>query len=481
MAARHHQSENARSSPHLHLALAAMSLGFVVVQLDVSVVNVALERLGVAFGSGVSGLQWVVNAYTMAFAALLLTAGALGDRFGSRRVFIAGFVLFTSASLACGLAPSLGTLIVARAIQGVGAATLVPSSLALLNHSFTDSADRARAVGIWTGAGGLAVAAGPLIGGVLVGSLGWRSIFLVNIPIGAIGVWLAIRYVEESPRVASRGIDLSGQLLAIVALCALAGAIIEAGPLHWSSHWVWGGLAVAVVAAAAFVAAEARSRNPMLPLALFADRRVGITVFIGLLINFAFYGLIFVMSLYFQQVQGYTPFRTGLAFLPLTALVTVVNVISGRLTANLGPRAPLTAGLFIGAMGMLTLLPVRAGSRYATIVAQLILAGAGLALAIPPMTTALLSSVERGRAGIASGVLNASRQLGGVLGVAVFGLLVASGGGTQRATRAAAFVHGLRESLVIAGGALLVGWVIGLVTLPRKKAGRRATGASKAA
>src|SRR5665213_154262 len=235
------------------LTLAGMSLGYGVVQLDVTIVNTALNSIGTSLGGGVSELQWIVSTYTIAFAALILTAGALGDRIGAKKVFMAGFAIFTAASLACALAPTAVTLIAARAVQGMGAAILVPNSLALLNHVCPDGKDRGWAVGIWAAGASFALTAGPLAGGSLIALVGWRSIFLVNLPIGLAGLWLTWRYADETPRSPGRKLDLAGQATAIGALGCLAGAIIEGGALGWSNCWVLGGFAAAAAFAALFI------------------------------------------------------------------------------------------------------------------------------------------------------------------------------------------------------------------------------------
>src|SRR5579863_5369345 len=240
------------------LTLFAMSLGYGVVQLDVTIVNTALDRIGTSLGGGVSELQWVVNAYTIAFAAFILTAGALGDRIGAKRVFMAGFAIFTSASLACALAPNSLVLIAARAAQGLGAAVLVPNSLALLNHAYPDQKARGRAVGIWAAGASVALTAGPLAGGALIALVGWRSIFLVNVPIGIAGLWLSFRYATETTRNRQREVDLPGQVLAIAALGCLAGTIIEGGTLGLRNAWVIAGVIGSVLLAAAFIVQEQR-------------------------------------------------------------------------------------------------------------------------------------------------------------------------------------------------------------------------------
>src|SRR6185437_14442557 len=285
------RAKPARSGLSTSLTLAAMSLGYGVVQLDVTIVNTALGSIGTSLGGGVSELQWVVSAYTIAFAAFILTAGALGDRIGAKRVFIAGFAIFTAASVACALSPNAMILIAARAVQGFGAAILVPNSLALLSHAYPEDKSRGRAVAIWAAGASLALTAGPLVGGGLIALVGWRSIFLVNLPIGLAGLWLSWRYSSETTRSPQREIDLPGQLAAIAALGCLAGAIIEGGSLGWSNPFVIAGFVAALVLAILFVLQERRASQPMLPLSLFGQRMFALTSMVGLLVNVAFYGL----------------------------------------------------------------------------------------------------------------------------------------------------------------------------------------------
>ena len=277
--------------------LVAASLGFVVVLLDVSVVNVALDALLREFRTDVAGLQWVVNAYTLVFAALLLSSGALGDRFGPRRIYLGGLALFTVASVACGAAPGLGTLVAARLLQGVGAALLVPNSLLMLQRTFSDPAERSRAIGWWGAIGGIAMAAGPVLGGVLIAHGGWRSIFLINLPIGLLAGALTVRHVPADGPGHARRLDGPGQLAAVLALAALTATLVEAGRLGWTSAWVAGGLLLALAAGGAFVWIEARSAAPMLPLGLLRIRAFAIASLCGVVVNFGYYGLVFVFSL----------------------------------------------------------------------------------------------------------------------------------------------------------------------------------------
>ncbi|HEY2520785.1 MAG TPA: MFS transporter [Streptosporangiaceae bacterium] len=423
-------------------ALVATSLGFAVVQLDVSVVNVAIKPIGADLGGGVTGLQWVVGAYTLAFAALILSAGALGDRIGARRMFVAGFALFTLASVACGLAPGLGVLIAARVIQGVGAAVLVPCSLSLLNHTYRDPRARGRAIGLWAAGASVALSAGPLLGGILTSALGWRSIFFINLPLGLAGILLTLRFASETPRAADRGVDLPGQLAAIVTLVALAGAMILAGQRGFADDLVLTGFAVAAVGLTAFVLIEAHRRRPMLPLELFRSRTFAASSAIGLIINVAFYGLIFVLSLYFQTTRHYSVLLTGLAFAPTTVAVGAANLLASRVARTIGLRTTLAAAALLTAAGLAGLLVAGSGTEYPVIVGQLVAVGFGLGVIVPLITSALLGSVDRGHSGVASGTLNTARQTGSVIGVGLFGSLAAGD-----------LVHGLHLALII-GAAL---------------------------
>jgi len=428
------------------LTLAGMSLGYGVVQLDLTIVNTALNAIGLSLGGGVSKLQWVVSAYTIAFAAFILTAGALGDRIGAKRIFMAGFAIFTAASVACALAPNAAFLIAARCVQGLAAAILVPNSLALLSHAYPDEKARGRAVGIWAAGASLALTAGPFVGGGLITLVGWRSIFLVNLPIGLAGLWLAWRFAGETTRSPGREIDLPGQITAIAALGFLAGAIIEGGSLGWRNPFVIAGFAAFAISAALFLWREARAPQPMLPLSLFRHRMFALTSLIGLLVNVAIYGLIFVLSLYFQQINGLSPFATGLAFVPMMGAVLPVNLIAPRIAERIGAPATIAAGAVLSAVGCLAALGVDANTSYWAICMQLIAMSTGLGLLVPPLTSTLLGSVEKSRSGIAAGVLNATRQTGSVLGVALFGSLVG---------QSSAFMTGLHASLTISAGVLL--------------------------
>ena len=299
----------------------ATSFGFVVVQLDVTIVNVALQRISTDLHASMAALQWVVDAYALVFAVLLLSAGVLGDRFGGKRTFSFGFFVFALASLGCGIAPNALFLIPARALQGVGAALLVPSSLALLNHACEDDArKRAHAIALWTASGGVAIAAGPVVGGFLLSGFGWRSIFLVNLPVCLVGFALTHLFASETKHHGSaKHLDLSGQFLAILSLSGLTAAVIESRPLGFGNPLVIAGFILALLGGVLLMVHERRIASPMLPLEFFTRSRFSSAVIFGVLVNSTYYGIIFVLSFYLQRARGYSTIQAGLAFLPLTA------------------------------------------------------------------------------------------------------------------------------------------------------------------
>ncbi|HWT95976.1 MAG TPA: MFS transporter, partial [Terriglobales bacterium] len=299
-----HQTVAPRGRGSLGWTLAATSLGLIVVQLDITIVNVALPHIGTQLGAAVGGLQWVVDAYTLAFAGLLLSAGAVGDRLGARGTYVLGIVLFGLSSLACGIAPDTLTLVIARVVQGASAAMIMPTSLALIAHACGDDhKKRTRAIGWWSSTGGAAVAAGPVIGGFLIDAFGWRSIFLVNIPLCALALWSVWRYVAESATHKPGSFDWLGQILAIVTLTSLTGAVIEAGSRGWNDAFVIEAFGVAFISLLAFLIAERKHAHPMLPLGFFRRSTFSAASCVGVVANFTFYGLIFILSLYFQQVR----------------------------------------------------------------------------------------------------------------------------------------------------------------------------------
>ncbi|WP_078607307.1 MFS transporter [Streptomyces flavidovirens] len=426
-------SPSSASSPAL--VLTASLLGFALITLDTSVVNVALPSIGAELGGGMSGLQWVVDAYTLAFAALLLSTGAFSDRVGAARAYTIGIAVFTAASVACGLAPNLGLLTGARMVQGVAAAVILPTTLALVRQAYADPAQRSRAVSLWAVGGTVAAALGPVAGGALTTAWDWRGIFFINLPLGLVALALATRLPRSVRRPAP--LDLPGQLTAVLALAALAFAVIEGGTAGLVA------LGVAVVAGAVFLAVEVRQPHPVVPLGLLRNPVVAVAVAAGSACSVAFYGMIFVFSLYFQQVHHLSALSAGLTFLPLTGLIPVVNMASGRLANRYGPRRPMLIGQSVAVAGLLLLLLVGPGTPLPVMAVLLIPMGLGIGLALPPLTAAMMEAVPAERAGLAAGVLNAARQVAGGLGVAGFGALVVGD-----------FAGGLRTSLLISAGLL---------------------------
>jgi MFS transporter, DHA2 family, methylenomycin A resistance protein len=416
------------NSPQQHRVLLATSISYVVVILDTSIVNVALDRIAVDLAGGVAALQWVLNAYTLTFASLLLTGGTLGDRLGARNVYIAGLAAFTVASALCGCALSLPVLIAARILQGAGAALLVPASMTLISHAWPGARERAAVFGLWAGLGGVALASGPLLGGLLIGLIGWRSIFLANVPICVAGIVMASRLTRdarESPVEGGRRFDFAGQVAAIAALALLNISVIDA-PVHgWHSPAVVVGLAASLVAGVAFVVIETSRAQPMLPLALFRNAVFSGAVFVTMVSAFTAYGLLFELSLLLQQEHGLTPMQAGLAFLPLTLPVPVGSLLSKHAIRWLGAQRLVFGACLLASMGFLGLAAVVRSTTYWVLALPLPAIGLAASLITPATAAMLMSAVESRRAGIAAGVLNAARQTGAALGVAFAGILIA--------------------------------------------------------
>jgi DHA2 family methylenomycin A resistance protein-like MFS transporter len=431
------------------MVLVTALLGFFMISLDATAVNVALPAIGRTLNGATADLQWAVDGYTLIFAALLISAGAVSDRTGAKRVFGCGLVVFAAASSACALAPVLGLLIGARVVQGSAAAVMLPASLALVRQAFTDPAARARAVAVWSSGGAAAIAAGPVLGGTLTSAVSWRAIFFVNLPVGAAALVLLARAPRSPQRTAP--LDLPGQVTAVAGLAALAFGVIEGGASGFARPAAVGSLALAVAALAAFVLAEGRVAHPMVPLSLFRSRTVTACVAIGFAINAAFYGVAFVLSLYFQRVLGEPAITAGVMFLPMTALLIAANLASARVAARSGHHVPVRAGLGISALGMLALAFLH--SRLGLAIA-LVPVGTGLGFALPSLTFVLLEAIPAEQAGLAGGLLNASRQTGGALAVALFGALVS---GT--------FVAGMRASMLISAALLIASTVAALSVL----------------
>lgn len=460
------QANPATTSPQVtgvrtggRLPLVALCLGFFMIMIDATVVNTALPDIGRDLSATVSGLQWVLDGYTLIFACLLLSAGSFGDRLGARRVFLLGLILFTAASVVCGLAPTLGVLNGARVAQGIGAALALPTSLALINASYRDRAQRARAIGIWGGLGGIAAGLGPVFGGILTNWVGWPAIFYINVPIGIAAIMLTLRYVVAPAPKTRVGLDPLGQVLAVVTVAGLAYGLIEGGAEGWTAPAVVGAFVVAVLGGIGFVAVEGHHRDPMLPLGLFRSREFTGSILIGAAINIGFYGELFLLSLYFQHVRHFSPLLAGLALLPQPGIASLASWLGGRHTARLGPRPVMIIGLSVGALGLLAMTLSDADSPYWILVVPLLAIGFGTAYTMPAATVATIEAAPSGRAGIASGALNASRQTGSTLGVAVFGTLVATTG---------AFMTGYHLSVLIGGLVFAAGALIALLAIPRR-------------
>lgn len=419
--------------------------------LDNTIVNVALKSIGENLQTDVTGLQWVVDSYALVYASILLTAGALGDRLGNKQMYLTGLLIFSAASTLCGCAPTLWVLLVARVAQGLGAALMTPNTLALISKNFADPVARVKAIAFWAIVGAVAVTIGPMIGGFLIDSLGWRSIFFINVPIGIIAFVMTLRLVATSTPPGKRQLDLAAQVTIIIALSALTFALIEGSKQGWLSPFILCDMVLFVVAGGTFLLIELRSQAPMLPLNLFLLPTFSATTVVGLILNFGYYGFIFLLSLFFEQVRGYTPLITGLALFPMTASIIVGNIIAGRLTGRSGPRLPMSLGIAVCGVGLLALGFITTTAPYLTFFFILLVTGFGMGLVVPSLTSALLGSVSQERSGVASGVLNASRQMGGVIGVALFGSLIQANG---------SFVSGLHLSAIIAGCAMLLGSII---------------------
>jgi EmrB/QacA subfamily drug resistance transporter len=404
---------------------------------------VALPSIRTNFGGGITGLQWVVDGYTLMFAALLLWAGALSDRIGARRAFGLGLCVFVAASAACGMAPSLAALTVGRFVQGSAAAVMMPSSMALLGQAYRDPAKRARAIAVWAMGGAIAASAGPVLGGLLT-IVSWRLIFFINIPVGAAAILLITR-VARSPR-RPAPFDWLGQVSAVTAMAALTFGTIEAGAAGITARPVVIAFVVAVVAAAALSATELRGAHPMIPVRLFRSRNFSVSLAVGFAFVAGYFGLPFVMSLYLQQVRHVSPLATGIAFVPMMVLGAALTPFSARIAVRLSPRTVVVGGLLIMAAGLAGLSVIATSVPTWTVSLMMILVGLSGPLIMPPVTGVMLNSVSDHQAGVASGVFNTSRQLGGAMAVAVFGALLAQPAGLPQ---------GMRISLLMAAGVAL--------------------------
>jgi EmrB/QacA subfamily drug resistance transporter len=446
------------SSANGRWVLTAAVLGSAVVMLDSTVVNVALPTIGSDLQARVSGLQWTVNAYSLTLAALILLGGSLGDRFGRRRVFVIGVVWFGTASLLCGIAPNLTSLILARALQGVGGALLTPGSLAMISASFHPD-DRARAIGAWSGLGGIAGAIGPLVGGALL-DLNWRLVFLINPPLTALVVVLAIRHVPESlDAKAPRRLDFAGAAAGAVGLGAVTYALIEAPDRGLTGVALPALLGFAALAG--FIAVELHSSHPLIPLGIFRSRQFTAANLVTFALYAALGSVFFLLAITLQVSVGLSPLRAGAALLPLTAIMLTLSARAGTLAARIGPRRPMTFGPLIVALALLLMLRVNPGSSYwSDVLPAVIIFGLGLSLTVAPLTAAVLGAAPARHAGVASGVNNAVARTAGLLAVAV--LPIATGLSGDDFARPGPLAHGFHLALLwcaaLVGVSAVIAW-----------------------
>jgi DHA2 family methylenomycin A resistance protein-like MFS transporter len=421
-------------------SLAAACSGYFFVLLDVTIVNVALARIARDLGTSRADLQWVVDGYALVLAAMMLSAGTLADLYGRRRVFVFGLAGFGVASLLCGLAPGVGTLVAARVLQGLAAAAILPTSLAIVGYAFPEPRERARAIGVWAGVGSLALIAGPILGGALVDGLGWRAIFIINVPLSALALALTLAAVDESSDPSKEGVDVRGQVFGALFLGLAVFALIEGRRLGWTSPEIVASAVVALASLAAFLAAERKAVRPMLDLRFFRKPDFTAANVGAGLMNLGTLGALFALSLFLQRVQGKTPLETGLHLLPWLGPLALLAPLAGRLTGVIGPRLPAALGLVATGIGYLLLTGIGPDTSFAAIWPPLALAGVGLAAATPALVTGATAAVPRERSGMASAVNNTARQVGGAVGVALIGGLSTIG-----------------SSLAVSGAALVCG------------------------
>src|SRR6201987_299927 len=418
-------SRASRPSTSQGLALAAISAGFLMITLDATIVNVALGAIGSDLGGAPSVAQWVVDGYTVAFASLLLVAGSVADRIGIRRGFVIGLAVFVVASAACALASSVAFLIAARVAQGVGAAWLMACSLALIAHTFADPQARRRALAVWGAVSGIGLAGGPLVGGILVASIGWRAIFFANVPIGLAAGLLLVLHAEETPK-RRRSFDLPGQVLAMFGLAALTAGFINAGAHGWAAGLTLTLVIAGAVAAAAFVPLERTVRSPLIDPAIFRDATFATAVAIGFVFNFCLYGSIFCLAVGLERLRGLDALATGLGGLSVAEAPAVMALLAGRLVPRLGEWRVLLVGLTCGAAGA-TLVALSARSESLGLLLVATVPIGFTALAMPAMTGLAMRRAAKFGLGLSAGVFNTSRQAGGALGVAVLGALLTAG------------------------------------------------------
>jgi EmrB/QacA subfamily drug resistance transporter len=445
------------------------------IMLDNTVVNVALPSIQEDLGVGLSELEWIVTGYALSFAALMLTGGKVADMVGRRRVFVLGIVVFTAASFLCGVANSSEVLIGARVLQGAGAALMNPATLSIISATFPPR-ERGTAIGIWAGVSALALAIGPLVGGLLTQHIGWEWIFFVNIPVGIVGIAASYLFIDESKDMShEQRLDLPGLLSSGIGLFALTYGLIEANTYGWTSGRILGSFVVAVVSLVAFVLLERNQRLPMLDLSLFRSGTFTGANLVVLLVAFAMFGIFLFLSLYLQNVLGYSAVQTGAAFLPMTILIILIAPIAGKTTDRIGSRWLMTVGMTLIGGQLLYLSTVGVDTSYWDILPALLVGGVGMALTMTPSAAAAIRSVPVDKSGVGSAVLNSFRQVGGSIGIAVMGAIVAHGIGGRAGKQP--FVDGLSTALEVAALIAFAGAVVAAV-LVRSHAGQEGEAAA---
>ena len=431
--------------------------------LDGTVVNVALPDIGRSLDASTSALQWVLNGYLLTLASLILLGGSLGDRYGRRRIFVVGAGVFTAASLLCAIAPSAQLLVFARLLQGIGGALLTPGSLAMIEASFRPS-DRARAIGAWSGLGGVATAIGPLLGGYLVGAVSWRAIFLINLPLGALVMAMASRHVPETRDPTATGrLDFRGAALAALGLAGTTYALIEAPGNGASGPVIAAGIG-GVLALIAFVRVERRGANPMMPLSIFSSRQFSAANLVTFTVYAALGGFFFLFVSFLQISLGYSPVAAGAASLPVTALMLLLSPRAGALAQRIGPRIPLTVGPLVIAVGLVLMTRIEAGDGYlSAVLPPVVIFGLGLTLVVAPVTATVLAAADERHSGIASGINNAVARVAGLLAVAVLPLLAGLTG--EKFYDGAAMAHGFHVGMVVCAGLAAAGGVLAWRTI----------------
>ncbi len=440
--------------------LAAVAVGLFMIMLDNTVVNVALPSIQRDLGVGLSELEWIVSGYALTFAALMLIGGKLADAYGRRLIFVLGIVVFTAASLACGLATSGEMLIAARVVQGAGASLMNPATLSIIAVTFPPR-QRGAAIGIWAGVSALALAIGPLIGGLLTEHASWNWIFFVNVPVGILGIFASFILIDESRDPTHERLDLPGLATSALGLFALTYGLIEANTYGWGSTRIVGTFILAAVALVAFVLLERHQRAPMLDLTLFENRTYVGANLTTLFVALAMFGVFFFVSLYMQNILGYSAVQAGAAFLPMTLLIIVVAPVAGRVSDRLGSRGLMTAGMLLLSGQLLYFSQLGTDSTFWTLLPGLVLGGFGMSMTMTPSAAAATRAVPVAKAGVGSAVLNACRQVGGSTGIALMGAIMASRLTTPPTP--ASFMDGFERALIVASAIALAGAIIAAV------------------